>query len=185
MERDERANKIICLDLSKCSMLGNQMQPGLYSLNHRKLTVGTLLVWCFFSVLTRLHPFLVSVQLHTSTHSEHTHPRKGKRRLRPVPLITLVPISSFISCSTLWNPKGKVFLSSWLYQTSTLLSWVIKQQRRLWFLSGTVENIKLHEEQPFGNTVRRGQTNLFQLYQEQIQLNDHGDFIQKTDAHVP
>lgn len=25
----------------------------------------------------------------------------------------------------------------------------------------------------------------FQLYQEQIQLNDHGDFIQKTDAHVP
>lgn len=34
------------------------------------------------------------------------------------------------------------------------------------------------------NTVGRDQTNLVQLHQEQIQLNDHGDFIQKMNAHI-
>lgn len=45
--------------------------------------------------------------------------------------------------------------------------------------------LKLHEEQLFDNTVGRDQINLFQLYQVQIQLSDHGDFIQKMNAHVP
>lgn len=53
----------------------------------------------------------------------------------------------------------------------------------MWLLSGTVENVKLHEEQLLDDTVGRA-NEPFQLHQEQIQLNDHGEFILKMNVHV-